>query len=234
MLRLGTDYDAPSVRLEALERFIESEWAIMGKCPELDGDNDDAHEIIWRPTDAIILANLAFKSKIYRLLPLALYACCQLDGDDLIDGCSRMGYDEELDPELMKKVLVARRHLVLHAHSILRSVPRDGNPDCKNLEPPAVKLDRHGRPRPEVSGPSRCWKGTRVNSVPATKLRPITAAWHPVLKLNAWKAHCMEQPLCSDCVSWVEMLFEDAKEVFLKALPVMLDIQDLMEEPGKE
>lgn len=231
MLRLGTVYDAPSIRREALLRFVNSEWAIMSKCPELDSDSENALEIIWKPTDAIVLANLALEHKVYRLLPLALYACCQLEGRDLLNGCYRLGYSEQLDPWLMEKVLSARRRLALHSASILDRVPREGNSGCKNLEPGAV-IAYNGFGLPQVQAPpqSLCWKGACADSLPQVP-RAITMVWHPVLKLNTWRAYCLRRSLCSSCVAWVEEEFEAQKALLLKDLPRIMGVDELVERP---
>lgn len=230
MLRLGTVYDAPSIRREALLRFVNSEWAIMSKCPELDSNDENALEVIWKPTDAIVLANLAFDHQIYRLLPLALYACCQLEGKNLMKGCQRLGYSEELDPALMERVLNARRRLALHSTSILDAVPHDGNPGCRNLEPAMVVYNIFGLPQVQTPPRSLCWKGTRADSLPQVP-QGITMVWHPVLKLNTWRAHCRRRLMCSDCVAWVEKLYDAQKVLLLKDLSRMLGVDELLDKP---
>lgn len=224
MLNLGWKYDAPTIREEAQHRVIHSAFSIISRSPEVHEETAARHvasAVVWRQVDAIPLAKLAYHHRdiFGDILPVALYACCQLSSNDLVDGFKfedRSPEAECLASELLKKVLTARRNLVEMSKTILNGIASAGNPSC------ACTFLLAGDRTPR----SRCWEGGKGARAVSPKLQSRHATWHPALKLEMWRSHWANKTLCSKCLSWFNTTFETTSRKLVKDLPGLLEIQE--------
>lgn len=106
VIRLGTKYEVPHLRLEGIRQLRPYLSYITGGLTL-------ASEKHWKPEYAIPLANLSDELDLLDILPTALYGCSQL-GTSIIDG---MEHEDRIQERLsslnLKRCLMARGKLVV-------------------------------------------------------------------------------------------------------------------------
>lgn len=116
LIRLGTKYEISEFHEEAL-RFVE------GFFPDTmeawDSVTDDP-PFTFETADLVSLANLAEEVDLAKILPFALYRCCQLSSKELINGVRHSRGDvATLTPSNLIKTLELQKFEVLNAMNMM-------------------------------------------------------------------------------------------------------------------
>ncbi|KAH9925145.1 uncharacterized protein B0H18DRAFT_933897 [Fomitopsis serialis] len=197
--------------LEELKRYFPESfdaWDCRLKC------ND--------PADAIVAVNLARLTNTESILPAALYSCCQLDGDDILEGRVRGdGVIETLSSEDLARCFDGKAKLCTrHMRHSFESIGALDNPHCKMADDHCrvaiLKLQSFILRTSlecgdaDVLGP---WDGFIKAQDPKVKPRP------------AW-------PICSSCITALRKREKIARIKVWSELPELLDLDEDDEEEG--
>lgn len=201
VIRLGTKYEVPHLRLEGIRQLRPYLSYITGGLTL-------ASEKHWKPEYAIPLANLSDELDLLDILPTALYGCSQL-GTSIIDG---MEHEDRIQERLsslnLKRCLMARGKLVVmqsramtDAHFCIASC----SCDCQ-LQ----------------GGDEQCLGKTLF--VETQPFRQDVNVWDPLRRLAVWWREMSSLSLCKTCLSTASSFYNDSRMKIWMQLPEVFSL----------
>ncbi|KAH9922100.1 uncharacterized protein B0H18DRAFT_1212765 [Fomitopsis serialis] len=154
IVRLAHKYGMEHLRDDALERMKSCFSDDLDVWSEADVGMGSA-SMSYVDTDAIAAVSIARLTDTYSMLPSALYTCCQLDTEEIVNGVTREdGTTERLTQEDMLRCLNARRTLlhdnIVSAYTLFTTTPHGctRHSDCelmrRNLADTHITFDTDG------------------------------------------------------------------------------------------
>ncbi|TFY57397.1 hypothetical protein EVJ58_g7043 [Rhodofomes roseus] len=214
LARLAHKYDIKDLLDDALHRMKSCfsnafhDWA-----PTRDNECVGSPLMAYVETDAIAAVNIARLTDTPSMLPTALYVCCQLDTDNILNGVPR-GHDavERLSSEDITRCLDARLKLVhdnvVSAFSIFTIATSDGCTSQKNcllLLEELLEIEAEGRGLPLDN--CSCLED-----------------WIPPLREDAETGPILEG-LCASCQAMVQQRAADERKEVWERLPAIMGVE---------
>ncbi|KAL4250270.1 hypothetical protein ABKN59_003132 [Abortiporus biennis] len=220
LIRLGHKFQSPDFQKDALSLIENRALWINGEF--IPG---------WKPAYCIIVANLASQIDNHDLLSNALYACCQLDSDTLLDGVNKPNNSgvEVLSSSLLKMCLSGRNNLAIVQINIMERAEECLDQFC--IPPKVVEgVEGSSLSSPVTSSPSQS-KPTSPNCkaqvttawrhpCPTTVVtKDFSTVWHPLARINIWFNSANSLSICKTCKSSISKYRSDCANMVWDNLP---------------
>ncbi|PSR72331.1 hypothetical protein PHLCEN_2v11779 [Hermanssonia centrifuga] len=205
MLLLAMKYQVEGISIEAIDR-LEACYP-FSQLPDYDCEqtrNRDGPPLAIVPEDSIAVVNLARLFDLPRLLPTALYGCCQLDTSKLLDGV-RYGRElVRLSEEDVRRCFIVKDELMKKKHIMT-----------------ALIMDPYTSP--ECSAPTQCRRGVQKLTWDGSQ-QPFWTNYNPLQLIDSWLDKRTGKLLCSRCAPGIGTRYNQKRLEVWEELGKIFDV----------